>query len=395
MGQMDHQRYADTTYGGVRPVPGQGYSAYYPNVLPPVVELASGTVARLADAEAALGRLAGAGRLLPNPHLLIRPYLLREALASARIEGTQASLLGVLEAEADDAEYTPDIEEVLNYVEAMERGLARLDELPFSLRLVRSRHAILLRGVRGRERRPGEFRTSQNWIGPPGSTIKDALFVPPPPDELDPLLSDWERFVHENRSISPLVQSGLLHYQFETIHPFLDGNGRMGRLLIVFHLVLTGRLPQPLLYLSSYFERHRDDYYATLQGVRERGDIDGWLRFYLNGVETQANDAVVRAERLIDLRETYRARVVESTRSQAAPALVDSLFANPIITTARVERLLDVTRPTSLRILDHLRKLEILTETAPGPRRRRRFMATEILRLLEDENPDSPPAGAN
>ena len=186
------------------------------------------------------------------------------------------------------------------------------------------------------------------------------------------------------------MQSGLLHYQFETIHPFLDGNGRMGRLLIVFHLVLNGRLPQPLLYLSSYFERHRDEYYDKLQGVRERGDLDAWLRFYLTGVETQANDAVARAERLVDLRESYRTRVVESTRSQAV-TLVDSLFANPIITARRVERILNVERPTSLRMLDQLRDLAILTEMASGPRRQRRFMATEILRVLEAEDADSPP----
>lgn len=387
---MDPERYTDSTYGKVQPVPGLGYEAYYPNSLPPRVELASDTVMRLADAEASLGRLAGAGRLLPNSHLLIRPYLLREALASARIEGTQASLLGVLEAEADDAEYTPDIEEVLNCVAAMEQGLARLDTLPFSLRLVRDMHAVLMDGVRGRERLPGEFRTSQNWIGPPGSTIQGARFVPPPPGELSNLLSDWERFVHENRAISVLVQSGLLHYQFETIHPFPYGNGRMGRLLIVFHLVLNGRLPQPLLYLSSYFERYRDEYYDKLQGVRERGDLDAWLRFYLTGVETQANDALARAEGLVDLRESYRTRVVESTRSQAV-TLVDSLFANPIITARRVERILNVKRPTSLRILDQLRDLAILTEMASGPRRQRRFMATEILRVLEAEDANNPP----
>ena len=387
---MDFTRYTDSAYGKVQPVPGLGYEAYYPNTLPPLVELAPDTVMRLADAEASLGRLAGAGRFLPNPHLLIRPYLLREVLASARIEGTQAILLGVLEAEADEADYTPDIEEVLNYVAAMEQGLARLDTLPFSLRLVRAMHAVLMDGVRGRERLPGEFRTSQNWIGPPGSTIQGARFVPPPPGELSNLLSDWERFGHENRAISVLVQSGLLHYQIETIHPFLYGNGRMGRLLIVFHLVLSGRLPQPLLYLSSYFERYRDEYYDKLQGVRERGDLDAWLRFYLTGVETQANDALARAEGLVDLRESYRTRVVESTRSQAV-TLVDSLFANPIITARRVERILNVKRPTSLRILDQLRDLAILIEMAPGPRQQRRFVAAEILKALEAEDANNPP----
>ncbi len=381
---MDPKQYKDTIYGGVRLVPKKGYAAYHPSPLPNSIDLAHDTVLHVADAEAALGRLAGAGRLLPNPHLLIRPYLLREAVASARIEGTRASLLGILEAEADGNGNSPDIEEVLNYVLAMEAGLVHLDSLPFSLRLIRDMHATLLMGVRGRERNPGEIRTSQNWIGPPGSTIVNATFVPPPPSELGHLLSDWERFVHENRSIPVLVQSGLLHYQFETIHPFLDGNGRMGRLLIVFHLVIRDRLPQPLLYLSSYFEKHRDDYYAMLQGVRERGDLDAWLRFYLDGVKTQANDAVRRAERLIDLRETYRARVIESTRSQAV-LLVDSLLANPIINTRRVEARLGVKRPTSIRMLGLLEDLGILTEMDPGRRRQRRFMAEEVMRTIEEE----------
>ena len=387
---MDAKLYVDATYGEVRWVPGQGYQAYFSRPLPQSVELASDTVYCLADAEAALGRLAGAGRLLPNPHLLIRPYLLREALSSARIEGTQASLLSVLEAEADEREYSPDIEEVFNYVLAMEQGLASLSNLPFSLRLVREMHAILLRGVRGRERQPGEIRTSQNWIGPTGSTLKTASFVPPPPGELGYLLSDWERFVHENRTISALIQSGLLHYQFETIHPFLDGNGRMGRLLIVFHLMIRDRLPKPLLYLSSYFERHRDEYYAKLQGVRERGDLDAWLCFYLKGVRTQANDAVGRAERLVDLREKYRTRVMESTRSQAV-SLVDSLIANPIINAHRVRTMLQVKRSTALRLLDLLKDLGILTEIEPGPRRQRRFLAAEVMRTLEEDITEEPP----
>ena len=387
---MDANLYEKTLYGEVRSVPGKGYRAYYPSPLPQTIDIAHDTVMRVADAEAALGRLAGAGRLLPNPHLLIRPYLLKEALSSARIEGTQASLLGVLEAEAEEQKNDPDIEEVLNYMMAMEEGLAHLDRLPFSLRLVRSMHAVLLRGVRGRERQPGEVRVSQNWIGPPGSTLETASFVPPPPGELASLLSDWERFVHENRAMSVLVQSGLLHYQFETIHPFLDGNGRMGRLLIVFHLVLRDRLPEPLLYLSSYFERRRDDYYTGLQGVRERGDMNAWLQFYLKGVETQANDAVRRAERLIDLREKYRARVTESTRGQVV-ILVDSLIANPITNGHRVEARLGVKRPTSLRMLSLLEELEILTEIKPGPRRQRRFVAKEVLEILEEDMIREPP----
>ncbi|GIU93178.1 MAG: cell filamentation protein Fic [Acidimicrobiia bacterium] len=381
---VDPDRYMATSFGQVRPVPGKGYLAYYPRPLPESVELSPGTVRLLADAEAALGRLAGVGRLLPNPHLLIRPYLLREALASTRIEGTRANLVEVLEAEAGGEALGPDVEEVVNYVRAMERGLALLERLPFSLRLVREMHAVLLDGVRGRDRHPGELRTSQNWIGGPGATIETASFVPPPPEELGPLLADWERFVHENRSIPTLVQSGLIHYQFETIHPFLDGNGRLGRLVIVFHLILHGRLPSPLLYLSPYFERHRDEYYARLQAVREVGDLDGWIRFFLRGVEVQANDAVARAERLIDLREDYRTRVTGSTRSQAV-AVVDLLFAHPILTARLVEANVDVRRPTALRMLDQLADLGILREMASGPRRQRRFVAPEVMAILSED----------
>jgi cell filamentation protein, protein adenylyltransferase len=365
-------------------VPGKRYRAYYPEPLPAAVNLSADTVGLLADAEASLGRLAGAGRVLPNPHLLIRPYMIREALASTRIEGTQASLAGVLEAEAGGDRLSPDIEEVVNYIRAMEEGIERLTELPFSMRLVREMHAILLEGVRGRDRQPGELRTTQNWIGTGGATLATASFVPPPPEELGRLLSDWERFVHENRTVPVLIQSGLIHHQFETIHPFLDGNGRLGRLIIVFHLMLRERLPSPLLYLSPYFERNRDDYYAALQAVRERGDIDLWLRFFLTGVEQQANDAVARAERLVDLRESYRVRVVESTRGQAV-ALVDVLFAHPIVTARIVESILGVRRPTALRALDLLVDMGILEEMPPGPRRQRRFLAQEVLVAIEED----------
>lgn len=380
---MDLTQYTDATFGVVRKVPGQSYRAYYPRPLPHQMAVEPRTVALLADAEAALGRLAGVGRLLPNPHLLIRPYLLREALASTRIEGTNASLVGVLEAEAAGAAFSPDIEEVVNYIRAMEQGLRLLADQPFSLRLVRQLHAVLLEGVRGRERRPGEFRSSQNWIGPPGATLESASFVPPPPEELGVLLSDWEGFIHRNRSIPVLMQSGLLHYQLETIHPFLDGNGRIGRLVIVFHLVLRERLPSPLLYLSPYFEQHRSQYYDMLQVVREKGDIDAWLRFYLTGVELQANDAVTRAERLVDLREDHRARAMESTRSQAV-ALVDVLFAHPILTARIVEDNLGVKRPTALRMLTQLAQIGLLEEMPPGPRNQRRFVAQEIMKILTD-----------
>ncbi|HEY5260767.1 MAG TPA: Fic/DOC family N-terminal domain-containing protein, partial [Solirubrobacteraceae bacterium] len=236
---MDATSYASTLFGEPRRTLGRhGYTAYYPAPIPRAMELPTTTIRLLADAEASLGRLAGVGQLLPNPHLLIRPYLMREAIASTRIEGTQASLADVFEAEASGEPPNADVEEVLNYIDALEWGIGQMSKLPLGARLIREIHRRLLAGVRGRERMPGQFRRTQNWVGDSGSTIETARFVPPPPEELPGLLADWERYAHEDLVEVPrLVQNALLHYQFETLHPFLDGNGRIGRLLSVFLLV--------------------------------------------------------------------------------------------------------------------------------------------------------------
>jgi Fic family protein len=345
------------------------------------VEVSPENLRRLADAEAALGRLAGTGRFLPHPHLLVPPYLRREAVASTRIEGTQASLFEVFDAEASGQPLTTDVEEVVNYIRAMETGLERLRTLPLSMRLIREMHTVILAGVRGRDQRPGEIRSTQNWIGPPGATIETAPFVPPPPDELPDLLADLERFVHEETVLPPLVEAALVHYQFETIHPFLDGNGRLGRLLIVFLLVVRDRLTDPLLYLSPYFEARRDEYYEALQGVRERGDLGWWLGLFLEAVRVQATDAVVRAERLISLREGYRARVRSVTRG-AANDLVDLTFEQPVLNAGVVERRLSITRPAALGALRLLAELGILAELGGGPRRQLRWRAPEILEIV-------------
>ena len=270
---MELEAYAPTPFGEARRTPGRhGYVAYFPATIPRTLDLPASTVRLLADAEGALGQLAGVGRLIRNPDLLIRPYLLREALSSTRIEGTQASMAEVFETDAAGGAPNADVEEVVNYIAAMRWGLERLDELPLSTRLLREMHRRLMAGVRGRELAPGDLRTSQNWIGPPGSTIETAQFVPPPPGELPALLADWERFAHEEPDLPLLVQNALLHSQFETIHPFLDGNGRLGRLLLVFFLIARGRLTVPLLYLSAYLERKRGDYYDALQAIHETGD---------------------------------------------------------------------------------------------------------------------------
>jgi Fic family protein len=382
---VDAGLYGDTIFGSARRTGGRhGYVAYFPRSLPRQVPISSGNLLLVADAEAALGRLAGAGRLLPDPHLLVHPYLRREAVASTRIEGTQASLVEVFDAEALDEPLGADVEEVVNYVRAMEIGLQRLETLPLSTRLIREMHSVLLAGVRGRERQPGELRSTQNWIGSAGATVEDAVFVPPPPSEIAELLTDLEYFVHEDPQLPPLVQSALVHYQFETIHPFLDGNGRIGRLLIVFFLVIRDRLPSPLLYLSPFFEARRQLYYDALQGVRQHGDLDGWLRLFLDGVHTQANDALARAERLSDLRERYRRAVQAKTRG-GANRLVDLVFEQPVVNAKTVERRLGLTRPSALNALRQLEDLGVLVAAREGPRGQLRWRAEEVLELLVAE----------
>lgn len=382
---MELRDYASTPFGEPRRTIGRhGYVAYFPAPIPPAIELPASTIRLLADAEASLGRLAGVGQLVPNPHLLIRPYLLREALASTRIEGTQASLADVFEAKASDEPPSADVEEVVNYIEALEWGLGQIDELPLGVRLIREMHRRLLAGVRGRERMPGEFRATQNWVGAAGSTIETARFVPPPPEELPSLLADWERYAHAELDVPLLVQNALLHYQFETLHPFLDGNGRIGRLLSVFLLVDRGRLPAPLLYLSTYLERERERYYETLQAIRERGEALPWIELFLSAVRTQATDAVVRAQRIVELRERYRVAAA-TIASSSAMALVDLVCETPIISSRAVEAGLGVSRPTALRLLRQLEAVGVLEEGKAGPRGQRRYHARELMDAVTEE----------
>lgn len=309
---------------------------------------------------------------------------MREALASTRIEGTQASLIEVLEADAGGRALNEDIEEVVNYIDALEFATSRSAELPISERLVTEVDERLLAGVRGRDRRPGEIRTKQNWIGAPGSPIAEATFVPPPPAELGRLLSDWESFANTESEMPVLVQSALLHYQFESIHPFLDGNGRIGRLLVIVHLMNNDLIPRPLLYLSRYFEGQRDQYYAHLQNVRENDDADPWICFFLKGIEVQARAALQRVDRLSDLHMQYRQRTQNATRSKAV-ALVDLVMAYPILTSTAVESKLHVARPSAIRLLRQLVDIGILDETPSGSRNQSRFIARELVSILSED----------
>jgi len=360
-----------------------GYHAFIPAPLPPKLAYDDDLVRVLSRADARLSELSGLGRHLPNPHLLIAPYVRREAVLSSRIEGTTTSLAELLleeVAEGASRRSPADVREVRNYVTALEYGVPRLRTLPLSLRLVRELHARLMRGVRGEHATPGEFRRSQNWIGIPRSTLETAVYVPPPPDHLMEVLGAWERFLHERDQMPELVQCALMHEQFEAIHPFLDGNGRVGRLLITLFLIQCGRLSQPLLYLSAYIERHRGEYYDRLQAVRTDGDWKGWLQFFLTGIEEIAREAVRHAGKLMDLRERWRGRLSHYPK---ATQLIDALFVNPYMSVARAQRILKVSNPTARQTVARLEKLGMLSEIT-GREWGRLYLARPILRVIEN-----------
>jgi Fic family protein len=362
------------------------YHAFVPARVPRELHIRPQTIMLLSEADAALGRLSGAGRLLPDPHLLVNAYITREAVASSRIEGTQASVTDVFDADVTGGSARNDVQEVRNYIVALQHGLKRLEGgFPLSLRIIKEMHHLLLTGVRGHERTPGEFRVSQNWISSPDNRPETARFVPPAVNNLWPALDDWEKYLHDEAPKLPLlIRCALLHYQFETIHPFLDGNGRLGRLFIVLYLVQQRRLSAPLLYLSNYFETRKGDYYDCLQLIRERGQIDDWLDFFLRGVALQAADAVHRAETLADLREKYRL-VMKGNRSRA-PEVIDLLFANPVMTVRHVQRMLSVSQPGAANLLRALTEAGIVRQVGTGPGVRHRWFAGEILEVLDPES---------
>lgn len=338
-----------------------GYWAFVPAPLPPKLSYDPELVTLLSQADAALSELSGAGRLLPNPHLLIVPWMTREAVLSSRIEGTRASISDLLIDEVGGervgAKPPDDLAEVQNYVVALEHGIKRLPKLPLSLRLVREVHEKLMKGVRGEQATPGEFRRSQNWIGAAGSTPTTATYVPPPIAEMHDCLGTWEKFLHQRGTMPDLVQCALMHEQFEAIHPFLDGNGRVGRLLITLFLTERGRLSQPLLYLSDYIDKHRRDYYDLLQRVRTHGDWVAWIRYFVSGVKETAEDAVKRTSRVNELREDFRKRLSDNLR---ALALVDHLLTNPYLTVTRTAEALEVSFPTAKKLVDLLVKRKLI-----------------------------------
>ena len=354
----------------------EGYRAFYPNPLPRRLDLPQEVVKDLAEATGAVHRLGGVGSLLPNPSLLIGPYLKIEAVLSSRIEGTRTELPELLRNEAGEARTaTDDLWEVVNHIVATEHGLRRLREgFPMSMRLLCEMHERLLAGVRGRHKRPGEIRDRQNWIG--GTAPSNAVFVPPPPDAMSEALTDWEHFLHET-DLPLLIQLALAHYQFEVIHPFSDGNGRIGRLIIPLMLIWRDAMTQPLLYLSAFFEQHRDEYFDLLLRTSQHGDLLPWVRFFLRGVLRQARDAGHRTARLVKLQQELRDGLLDEKRTTTVVRLAEQLLTSPFVTAPRVAKLLDVTPPTAYAAINTLVERGDLIE-APSSGRSRLYQAPQI-----------------
>jgi len=364
-----------------------GYRAFIPTPLPPEppLEMDRELTRLLSETDHALGRLDGVTSILPNPDLFVSMYVRHEAVLSSQIEGTQSTLEDVLqfEIDANGEDYPKDVEEVVNYVRAMNYGLKRLNELPLSLRLIREIHGKLLEGVRGANRTPGEFRRSQNWIGPANSTLATAAFVPPPVHEMQDALNNLEKFLHETTVYPTLIVCGLAHAQFETIHPFLDGNGRVGRLLITFLLCQRGILKFPLLYLSHYLKFHRAEYYDRLMAIRNDGHWEAWLKFFLRGVGEVSRSATETARRILDLRQKHLALIRKQSVNQAnATGLLDYLFEQPIVTARLVEERLGCAYMTADKLLKRFSDLKIVQETTGG-QRYRRFEYSPYLVLFE------------
>jgi Fic family protein len=346
--------------------------------------MASGILPLLSKADIALGRLDGIVKVIPDPDFFVGMYVRREAVLSSQIEGTQSSLEDLLEVELqpEAGDRGSDVGDIVNYVSAMKFGLARLNELPLSLRLIREIHEVLLRDGRGAHATPGEFRATQNWIGPSGASLSQATFVPPPVPDMKEALYALENYLHSNGETPVLVKAALSHAQFETIHPFLDGNGRVGRLLITFLLVHSGVLRQPLLYLSYYFKLHRTEYYDRLMAVRQRGDWEGWLAFFLRGVADTADEATHTAERIFELRERHRALVINEVGTNGI-RMLSALFQRPLVNVNYIGRILDVTFPTANKLVARFEELGLVREIT-GQRRGRLFRYEPYLRLFDD-----------
>lgn len=363
-----------------------GYKAFIPHPLPPrtPIKFDDELQSLLSKADRALARLDGIITVLPNPDLFIAMYVKKEALLSSQIEGTQASLEGVLEFEANltPKEDINDIKEVVNYIKALNYGIERLEKLPMSLRLIKEIHKILVEGTRGSSKTPGEFRTSQNWIGPPGASLVEAIFVPPPPDMVISSMGELENFFYEYDQIPPLIKIALIHAQFETIHPFLDGNGRIGRLLITFYLYWKGILSKPLLYLSFYLKKNRADYYDLLMKVRIEGAWEEWIKFFLRGISEISDEAANTAREIIKLKEDLITKLYEKSISSVyAIKLIDLLFETPVIDVKNVVEKLNISKETANELVKKFETIGILKEIT-GKQRYKKYLFKDYVDII-------------
>jgi Fic family protein len=365
--------------------PSRGYWAFVPNPLPPKISWSAKLVSLHSEAEGELARLSQAGKDFPQPYILTRPFSRYEAVISSRIEGTRATLEDLYAYEAEQMSFlkpSSDAREVYNYVRALEYGLERVKTFPISLRLIREMHKKLMEGVRGEVMTPGEFRRSQNWIGPAGCTLETAVYIPPPMEEMHVALDLFEKFIHAPSDLPALTRIGLIHYQFEAIHPFLDGNGRVGRLLISLLLCQWNLMPSPLLYLSAYFERMRNEYYQWLLTVSQRGDWEGWLTFLLTGIRDQSIETGMRIQTIQKLRERYRSQLASRRSAKRLMKAVDILIGHPMITVRELQRGLGLTDfKTAQRYVNVLVEAGILREVT-GQKRNRLFRVDEVIEAI-------------
>jgi Fic family protein len=363
--------------------------AFKPDPLPPSdLELKSDIVILLSEADVSIGRLDSLSDLLPNPDLFVMMYIKKEAVWSSQIEGTQASLMDVLEFEAEALrpDAPRDVKEVVNYIRALDKGLELIKNgRDLDLELIEKLHSILMKDSRGGSLDPGRFRNIQNWIGPPGCGIKEAMFIPPPPEEMMKSLKDLEEFMTANSRLPPLVKAALIHVQFETIHPFIDGNGRIGRLLIILSLVKDGHLRSPLLYLSHYLRRMRSTYYEKLQGVRERGHFEEWLRFFLVGISEVAEEASERARMILDISKTTKEKVLEELGKTGPKAsqFIDDLLLHPVVGINKIAEMTDLSYQNANKLASRLESIGILKEVT-GQKRNRVFEFKDYLDILND-----------
>ncbi len=362
-----------------------GYWAFLPAPLPPEVQWSPKLVTLLSEAERALAQLAEVGQSFSPTRISVKPFVRQEAVISSRIEGTRTSLRELYSYEAGQLSFLEadtDAQEVQNYVQAMEYGLERLETLPVSLRFIRELHEKLMRGVRGDVWTPGEFRRSQNWIGASGSTIETARYVPPPVEEMHTCLHELEDFIHAPSDLPLLIRLGMIHVQFEAIHPFLDGNGRVGRLLVSLLLCAWDLLPQPFLHLSVFIEAHRSEYYQHLLAVSQKGDWEAWLSFFLTGIREQSLEAKARVKELVSLRESYSQQLEKERTSERLMQAIDFIMGQPVLSVRQLEAGLNLSNYLSAqRLVAKLEKYGILQEVT-GQARNRIYQADGILRAI-------------